>query len=219
MSIPNTNLIPASRLRSRRCAARIKVWMGVVPVCVGLLAVSYAVQRFGGTLDESALRAAKDEVASKIAESEKRIARQRVEIREAGAVRQANRAVGEQPDWSRLMGLVAGKLGERAALTSLVLEPIEGRGSGGAGQGRPERLKLTIKGVAVSPAAASGFVLELEDSPAFERVALVETVRGAGGNAQEVAFQVECELTDPSAGGAGGATAGAAGSKAGGKDE
>lgn len=212
MTIPNTNLIPASRLQARRCAARLKVWMAIVPACAGLLAMSYGVQRFGGTLDEAALRAKKDELAANIAESEKRIARQRIEVREAGLVRQANRAVGEQPDWSRLMWLVAGKLGEKAALTSLTLEPVETTTS--VGQGRPERLKLTIKGVAVSPAAASTFVLELEQSPAFERVVLVETVRGA---VQDVAFQVECVLTDP-AGSVAGATAGASGSKSGGNE-
>ncbi len=219
------NLVPAARVRARKNAARVALWAWIVPVCCGMLVAAYVVQRLGGTAEVAAVREAMEDVKAKIKENELRVARQARELQDAGAVLRANRAVGEQPDWSLLLALVTDRLGNDAALTSLRLEPVavepapgkagkDGGGgvAGGSGGGRPERLALTIKGVAKSQGAASRFVLELEKSPAFDKVSLVETKRSIapGDSAETITFQIACELLDPGAGGGGsaGATAG-----------
>lgn len=213
--VATINLIPQSRRQARRTTARVTLWGAVLPVCCGLMLAAYLVQRFAATPDVRAVEDALADVQAKIKDDSKKIAKLAAEVREAKSRLSANRAVGEQPDWSLLLALLTDRLGNEAALTSLKLEPIvlaaKGKGEAEAapGGGRPERLKLTISGVARSQAAASRFVLGLEDTPAFESVNLVEAKRTTGDDGGgTVAFQIACQLTDPGA--SGGSTAAAA---------
>jgi len=119
--------------------------------------------------------------------------------------------VGEQPDWGMLLSLLASKLGDDAALSLCSLEPVQplavgvkGPANPGADRaketGRPQQLKLVLKGNARTQEAASTFVLALEKTGAFDRVNLVETQRDQKGEVG-VAFEVVCEMSDSGDGG------------------
>jgi hypothetical protein len=201
MTPPMINLIPASRLRARRGAGRVRVWMVVVPCCAGLLSAAWVINWMGWDTDTSALTAEITETKSKIKESQKRIALQGRELREAEAILKANRAVGEQPDWSLLLDVLASRLGADASLKACILEPVAAVHSAKDAAkdrdvGRPEELKLTLRGVAGTQSAVSQFVLDLESTKAFELVQLVETSRDKGSD-EGIGFEVVCRLTDP----------------------
>ena len=202
----HVNLIPIGRQQARRAAARVRCWMWVIPASAGLLVAAYIINWLNWDTNTQPASDALAEIESQIQTTNRRVSTQSRELREAGAMLRANLAVGEQPDWSLLLHLLVDRLGDHAALTACVLEPVAPpadakaapKSEGGTG-GRPELLKLSIKGVAATQEAASRFVLELEQSGAFDSVHLVETQRAqAAGDG--IAFEVACGLSDPGGG-------------------
>jgi hypothetical protein len=199
---PMINLIPASRLKARRGASRVRLWLAVIPACSALFAGAWVINWLGWSTDLGPLTAELEATKLRIKQSKTVLAGHGKELREAEAKLRANRAVGEQPDWSILLEVLAAKLGTDAGLKACILEPVAAAATPGAkskegsGHGRPEELKLTLKGVADTQAAVSKFVLGLEATGAFDLVQLVETNRDKGSD-EGIGFEVVCRLTDP----------------------
>ncbi len=198
------NLIPGQRVQLRRGTARLRAWMVVGPTCLSLLAVAYVVNVLAWDTDVGSATAALEATKAKSKEADVKIARLKKELKEQQATVRANKSVGEQPDWASLLTLLASTLGKDAALISCKVEPVlpeqaeRGTKEQAKLQGRPQRLKLTLKGLSRTQEAASQFVIQLEQTKVFEKVTLLETKRDQA-NKDDVVFDVMCDISDSGA--------------------
>lgn len=172
-------------------AAYAAVLLGAYAVCAGVC----------GTDDEALdddLREARIEIDAATHELEQLQGR----LEEAKLKLEANRAVGEQPDWSVLLGALAKGLDDEIVLTRCHLKGPDERGRPGAGQAPeptaagagPERFSLETSGFGRSQAGVAQFVLRLERTKLFRAVTLVKANREPFMADRAVAFLIECSL-------------------------
>src|SRR5665213_937838 len=128
----------------------------------------------------------------------------------AGAVARtamdADRQIAEQPDWSHLLGVLARQSGDQIVFNSCAVGPnLQADASPaavppaaktpGSGASRTA-LALTVSGFGRSQLAISQFVLRLEKTGLFARVA-VQTHRETYLGGEAVSFQLICSLDEP----------------------
>jgi hypothetical protein len=136
----------------------------------------------------------------------------------------AARAVGEHPDWSVALGVIAGARGdlpialERATLVPVapVVESAPRRGRAAARGARPEPTLvdppapagyvLTLRGIGANEVAASRYALALEEARVFDRVTLVSTRQREVGGEARTSFEITLELREGAASGREGGT-------------
>jgi len=200
-----TNLIPRERVAEKKCRAHVRRW-ALACCAYGLVVASAAVvthsvlggeeAQLGGQLESTTARIEKlkatiDSLSQKLAEAE-------------GAL-EAGRAIGNQPDWSALLGVLGTQLGEDVVLDLCRLLPVGAEAAGGklpAGPG-PSPLeadvslgrrsyKLELGGFGRTQRAVSLFVLRLERLDFFQEVKLVRSNRQGFRASEAVAFKVEC---------------------------
>lgn len=211
------NLIPAYRIQAKKRRLRACYWVAACPACAFLLlaayGVCYAVFAPEGPSAHEELRA----VAAKIKASEAAMEAARSQLAEAEVELAANRAVGNQPDWSILLASVSARLGEDIVLRECRLGDRTGpedrrpntgfRGQKSAHGPRPpvaghRPFTLTLIGYGRSLPAVSQFALRLEQSKVFRAggVRLVRNAREPFLADTAIAFEAVCSLRDNGAG-------------------
>jgi len=150
-----------------------------------------------------------DYTAERIRESGRTIVTLRKELAATRWRLDSARGVGQQPDWSVMLALLAEGLGHDVVLKSCelnqVLTPLTGAGRGPAvstpGRQDPSDKKehevtfaLMVTGFGRSQTAVSQFVLRLERSGLFDSVRLIDANRQPFLNGKAIAFQLECSL-------------------------
>lgn len=195
------NLIPAQRIRVRKASRRAHAWLLAVPCCVALLLAAYGINAVAWTTDSTDAARALEETESQIKRGSEIVSKRQKELTELRAAQVANKSVGEQPDWGRMLALMANKLGADAALTSFAVDPVrekdpKKKGGEASEVGRSRLLKISLTGVARAQEAVSGYILELERTGLFDNVKLVETKRGDG---EDVRFEIVCDVSDTGA--------------------
>jgi hypothetical protein len=211
--VNGVNLIPLVRVQARRRAARIRVWLVIMPLCASILAGAYGWIRVAWSSDLDSITAEIKKADADIRAADKEDSAAKARIAELQPRFRAAKAVGDQPDWGLLLSLVASRLGHDAVLNSCTLSPpadgiavpvaatVSGKTSK-AGEarpresGRPERFTLALSGLARTQDAVSAFVSGLEDAGVFDRVTIAEARRTAVAGQEGVAFRVECTLSD-----------------------
>lgn len=119
------------------------------------------------------------------------------------------RAVGEHPDWSVVLGLIAGvQQGREVVLEHALLSPVLAttQGHPASRRRRPETrvqdppvpmgYQVMLSGLARTELDASRFALGLEAVGAFDRVTLVSTRARPIESATYTAFEIRIELND-----------------------
>jgi Tfp pilus assembly protein PilN len=195
-------------MQSRRGLARIRRWALIMQGSVGLLVAAYLINLATWDTSTVAAESALAQTKEQIKDTTGKIAKLRGDLREQQAVLRANKAVGEQPDWGSLLSLLASTLGDNAVLTEARVEPVAvvpvptpvtAKSAPALPEGsRPQKLKLTIKGMSRTQDAASKFVISLEKTKVFDKVTLVETKRSEPSN-ENISFEIACDLTDSGA--------------------
>lgn len=190
------NFMPKARVLAAGRRRRIRRWS---LVCVGyglILASAWAAAAAGtggGEGPENELSGLQAKIAARDAD----LARLRKD--QAGTNRrlEAARAVAEHPDWSILLRLLAELRGPEVALDRVALTPRPGKGAGeGPGRGGAT---VALGGIALTPKAASEFVMRMESNGLFETVTLLEVRSrpgGAGGTPTLTSFGVVATLAD-----------------------
>ncbi len=202
------NLIPAHRSDSRKRRIRIRRWGALCASYGVLLVVCYAsCHVLWGTKNEG-LAAELAATSTKISNTRLSIVSLQKQLRSAQLELEANRAVGNQPDWSVLLTTLARNLGDEVFLSGWTLAPVKSetdssgtpsRGekpSGGkrlvaAGQ-RQYVLRLT--GYGRSFGAVSALVLRLENHVLFDEVKTIKTFREQLLSGTVIAFELDCQL-------------------------
>ncbi|MCC6661162.1 MAG: PilN domain-containing protein [Phycisphaerales bacterium] len=184
------NLIPAHRTLARRRRARVRLWTIAAATHAVLLGAVYAgmAAAWGGTSAEWKGRLAS--INSQLDRDNDALKARQADLTEKLAAKQANDAVGEQADWSMLLGLIARTVRDDVVLENSSLRP----GDPGAKPARP--LTLALSGLGRTHGAVSDFVLRLESTRVFSHVALLETRRTALPHAEAIAFRVEAAISE-----------------------
>jgi Fimbrial assembly protein (PilN) len=206
------NLIPAARREMWRKNARVRVWMCVAPLCASILAGAYGYLRMSWETSTDAFAADVAKADAQIKAVETETAKARAKADSQRPVLSAAKAVGEQPDWSLLLAMLASSLGDQAVLSSCVLEPAPEPAAPSLKPGakpdapppkdsaRPARFTLALTGLAGSQDAVALMVTSLESKKVFDNVTIVEARRATLSGHDAVNFRIECVLSD--AGGA-----------------
>ena len=203
----NVNLIPANRLAKKRRKARLRSWAVICGAYLLLLVmVALSVKVFsaqGGSSVEQERRSTEQtiqEYDSAIVQIQGKLAQAAEELR-------INKAILNQPDWSKLLALLADELGHDVVLNhcglvalksderEVVGSPIDRRTSPPAGVVLAQRrYGLKLSGFGRTQTSVSQFVLRLERIGIFESVRLMNSYRQAFLNDQAIAFSLECRI-------------------------
>lgn len=202
----DVNLIPADRLAKKHRKARLRLWTlvcGAYFICLAALVLS---GRFFWS-------GANDLVIEEIKSTAERIERYSSTIKElqeklakATAELEASKAISCQPDWSKLLVLLSGELGEEVVLGNCQIVMLNKghnvknnlrelfSSSDPAALLAERRYKLALSGYGRTQTAVSQFVLRLERMRIFDSVRLINSYREAFLNNEAVAFSIECSI-------------------------
>ena len=189
----DVNLIPAPRREAKRrrrlmrlCAASCMAYAAAV---VGASMASIAVWPGPSAQDHRDLQEAEQQIQHK----QHQLAFTHAQLTAAKLTLDAERRVAGQPDWSILLVLMADKAGEQVVLKSCQVRPLTGDVKLAAAGGASPTVEAN--GVGRSQLAVSQFVLRLERSGLFSKVALVDTHREGYLTGEAVAFRIEATLS------------------------
>lgn len=192
---PSVNLIPSPNLLNIQRRARTRCW---IAACLAYIVM------LGGVYLGCRLRWERNDLQAgemaRISADIERYNGRKIAVRGAiAALRakiEANNAVGQQPDWSILLALVARNLGSDVVLKHCELAsarddaPPRGEGS----SNRREQFVFEITGFGRTQSAVSAFVLRLEKAGLFDKVKLIKTRRQNFMSGKAVEFQLACTL-------------------------
>jgi hypothetical protein len=199
------NFIPAERLRTKRCKARLHLWAVVCGTYIVLLVVA--------SLAGHILCPGRDaDLAKQLAAAENQIKQNNAAMLElrrvlanTTAAMETSRAIRRQPDWSRLLTGLVHELGQELVLSRCQLVAMREDGKpltepwSEAMLAKPlcavvskHQYQLVLHGFGQTQESVSRFVLGLEGIGLFERVRLVNSSRQKFLDGQAVAFAVEC---------------------------
>ena len=198
------NLIPAARREAKQRRARQRVWIIICCLYGALLVAGYGIcHALLGTDDQTIDHQAR-KAAARAESFQRRLAGLQAKLDEARRKLEANLAVGDQPDWSVLLTLLADTLDDDLVLSQCRIQPpgYAQKAKGPRLRGlaeqmvarRQDQFVLTISGFGRTQAAVSRFVLRLEKTDLFDQVKLVKANREPFLTDRAVAFLVECSL-------------------------
>lgn len=191
----STNLIPLARqLRAAR-SARIGTW-GIALGAVVLLSVA----TYGGcawALTDSAAPSPSDfsQAARELAQINGESNRVKVQLAAVQRAVYSAQSLSEQPDLSLLLGLISRKADERIILSRCELtESQPGEKGADAESASIGGAILRLDGFGRSQGAVADFVLALETTGVFDRVALLQSRSQAILGTDAAAFRIECQM-------------------------
>ncbi|MEE9211281.1 MAG: PilN domain-containing protein [Phycisphaeraceae bacterium] len=199
------NLIPTPRRDARKRRVHTQRCLVLCVAYTVVLVAVFAACRITWADADHAVTDELNDAAHQIAGSNRAIAALQSQLADARRTLAADQAITQQPDWSLLLALLANTLSDDVVLRSCQLEPNQDptaknqRSSNqaqhvGASVSGRRSYTLRVSGLGRSQAAVSQFVLRLEQTELFGRVALINTVREPFLAGQAFGFQLECEL-------------------------
>jgi hypothetical protein len=210
--VEGVDLIPSTRRELHRRRRRVRVWIGAGCAYAALLGGTLVGAAAAWPRDQETPAAALGAATLENEQHRSRTAALAAEIAHKQRELAANKAVGNQPDWSILLALVAEALGPDAALreANLTAETITPPAAApkppapGAIQAEPvpvidaeprRSFSLVLTGLARSQGAVNEVVKRLEATGLFERILLIETRReGTDTQAALTSFRFSCQL-------------------------
>jgi len=201
------NLIPPSRADAKRQASSIKRWTIVCSAYAAALLCVWIALTATTRPNLAPIREELATIESQIVKQQSEAAKLQAQLATEAAVLKASRSVGDQPDWSVLMKLVAGALGNRVTLNQVAVNPLQGQSGAGRAFGeRPGAMSaamledaasnstymMSISGMASTQSEAQKLALRLEVAGFFDRVKLVQTSRQEFMGGHAIAFEILC---------------------------
>jgi len=204
--VNTVNFIPAERLMRKRREARLRVWALICCGYAAALVSATALGYFNWDRDGSAIAGEMATADARIRRSTTSMNRLTVELAEARAALEAGEAIGNQPDWSRLLVILSRELGDDVVLDGCELSLFEqdstGRidAKGGLAPARTgasaprKKFKLSLSGFGRTQTSVSRFVLRLEAVKLLDEVKLTRCNRQALLDGEAVAFKIDCAI-------------------------
>ncbi|MCP4379489.1 MAG: PilN domain-containing protein [bacterium] len=200
------DLMPEPRRQAKACRARIHQWLVVgVAYVVMLVTICVVCHRTWG-IGPDPLTKEISQTTDSIRKYGKTIVVLQKQLVSSRWKLDTFKGVGQQPDWSVVLTLLADGLGNEVVLSGCELDeiriPLDSDASGnqqptsGALEDKKQKMAfvLSVSGFGRSQTAVSQFVLRMERSGLFDNVRLVSTVREPFLNAKAVAFRLKCRF-------------------------
>lgn len=197
------DLIPRQRIERRHRRRRLQIWLAIVAAYAACVLSGALGIRIADSRDDRKLRQAVTLKRQTTTSAIRSVQEMETLVTNASIRLAANRAVGDQPDWSVLLAIFAETAGEDVVLLRCRMS-IAGRGpgrpavrppagtDGGTAADRARTVELT--GLAPTQAEVSGFLLRMERTPLFRDVRLLDTRRQPLLDRTVVLFRVDLRL-------------------------
>ncbi len=201
----SVNLIPVPRLIARRRATVLRRWAWASGVYAACLAGAYGGVAAAWDYDRGGLQRTVD-IESK-GNNDRRARRQELDLgyERSRAMLEANRAVGQQPDWSILLRLLAKQAANSIVLRDCQVQPLAEPVVVAPGKKeltpvsnadvQPARYMVKMRAMAKDLGAVSAFAVRLRECALFEKVDVMESKREPFMAGEAVSFRLECLLT------------------------
>ncbi len=188
------NLIPSYRLERRRRHRRVRAWGAAISVYAVLLAAVYVGCQALWGVDADAMARQREATRQRVRQIRDRIDGVQTRLAEAQRTLRANAALGDHPDWSLLLMLLARTMNEGVVLRQCSLTPAEPTAEAPAATKPSPGWRLEMSGYGKTVTAASEFALAMERTGLFQEVRLLKTVRQPFLAGQATHFQIHCAL-------------------------
>jgi len=201
------NFIPAERLAKKRRRARVRVWSLICCAYTVVLVSAVALGYFNWNPDGASIAGQISAAGARIRRSTVSMNRLSLKLAEARAALEASEAIGNQPDWSRLLVILGKELGDDVVLNGCELslfEPVPTGPGDAMGSLAPpaaegatptrSRFKLSLSGFGRTQTSVSRFVLRLEELELLDEVKLMRSNRQAFLGGEAVAFRIDCSI-------------------------
>ncbi len=197
------DLIPRQRIERRHRRRRLQVWLAIVAAYAACVLAGALGIRIADSRDDRKLRQALTLRRETTTSAIRAVQEMGTLVTNASIRLAANRAVGDQPDWSVLLAILAETAGEDVVLLRCSMS-IAGQGpgrpavrppagtDGGTAADRARTVELT--GLAPTQHDVSGFLLRMERTPLFRDVRLLDTRRQPLLDRTVVLFRVDLRL-------------------------
>jgi len=203
----DVNMIPPARLQAKRLKTRWRLWAHLGGAYGILLAVVLSSAYALWSEDDSAVRQELQSASQRIENGSTSIIEERKHLAVTTAVFQTTQVIKDQPDWSRLLALLAEGLGEDVVLSGCRLlalddqagdlmahiEPLQGTSATSLAFG-PRQYQLQVTGFGKTRHSVSELTLRLERTGLFASVRCIRSDRQPFLDGEAMAFYVECQL-------------------------
>jgi hypothetical protein len=193
----NVNFMPAYRIVARQRRRRMRCWAVVIVVTLALelggIACGYGLW-CGGRM---VLAKEEDRAVATIQSADRAIRMLQGELATKEATLKANQALEGQPDWSRLLSLLAQSLGDGVIVKrcELKLRPPSGPVTpASAPPKESDAYALKVTGIGRAVADVLQFAGELERSGLFDQIRLIKTDTEPFLSGSATSFEMECSL-------------------------
>lgn len=203
----DVNLIPEQRQVRKRQRARMRLWFQICTVYVILLALSLFFLHNLWKADHATLAEDLQATAQLGKQYSSSMLRLRKELARISTILQTSRAIKRQPDWSKLLIIIAETLGPDVVLNKCQIVTLDSAGRPITGSQQEtltsqavttllsaRRYRLTLAGLGREHSTVSKFVVQLEQSGLFDSVTLLNNQRQDVRNQSVVVFDIECHM-------------------------
>ena len=193
------NLIPVYRLAARSRRRRLRRWTVAIAAYAAVLVGVYVGARLIWGGNQTALAAELERTAAHVAQTSHTVRTFQKELDAQDLALRANKALGNQPDWSLLLATLPVKLGDDLVLRRCEIKPGDAAAGAAAKADAPEAYTLRIAGYGRAMSSVLAFVQSLEALGLFDQVRLTRTNSEPFLSGTAIGFQVECLMSDPGA--------------------
>jgi len=193
----SVNFLPAYRVVARQRLRRMRWWAATITVSLvlelGGIACGYSLW-CGGRI---VLAKEEERAATTIQSADRAIRMLQGELATQEATLKANQVLEGQPDWSRLLALLAQSLGDGVIVRRCELKPVPQQGpvtSASAPAKEGDAYLLKVGGVGRAVADVLRFAGELERSGIFDQIRLVKTDTEPFLSGAATSYEMECSL-------------------------
>lgn len=203
----DVNLVPEQRQVRRRRRARTRLWLRMTGTYVTVIALALFFVHTVWKVDNAALAEDLNETALRVKQYSSSMLRLRKELARISTILQTSRAIKCQPDWSKLLVILANTLDQDIVLNKCEIVTLDKDGRELSGDQQEaltsqavtsllgaRQYRLTLAGLGRQHSAVSKFAVQLEQSGLFNSVSLLNNRRQDFQNQSVIVFGIECQM-------------------------
>jgi Tfp pilus assembly protein PilN len=203
----DVNLIPEQRQIRRRRRARTRLWLRMSGAYVTVMALALFFVHTVWKVDNAALAEDLNATVSRVKQYSSSMLRLRKELARISTILQTSRAIRRQPDWSKLLVIIADTLDQDIVLNKCEIATLDKDGREISGRQQEaltsqavtsllsaRQYRLTLAGLGRQHSAVSKFAVQLEQSGLFDSVSLLNNQRQDVQNQSVIVFDIECQM-------------------------
>jgi len=203
----DVNLVPEQRQVRRRRRARTRLWLKMSGTYVTVIALALFFVHTVWKVDNAALAEDLNATALRVKQYSSSMLRLRKELARISTILQTSRAIKRQPDWSKLLVIIADTLDQDIVLNKCEIATLDKDGHEISGDQREaltsqavtsllsaRQYRLTLAGLSRQHSAVSKFAVQLEQSGLFDSVSLLNNQREDLQNQSVIVFDIECQM-------------------------